>query len=152
MKKCGVFRDSVGTVNFEKVLLCKSVTLFLQLDLVFKTRLKDQYLQTWTDDVASNAKCINYRMYKSDISLEFYITFLPMKLRTVFSCFRCRNHKLPVETGIYKNIPRSERVCVKCTQLVMNFIIYLTVHFLLIRDAHTYRSIVILCRHPNSNT
>ena len=116
MKKCGVFRDSVGTVNFEKVLLCKSVTLFLKLDLVFKTRLKDQYLQTWTDDVASNAKCINYRMYKSDISLEFYITFLPMKLRTVFSCFRCRNHKLPVETGIYKNIPRSEIVCVKCTQ------------------------------------
>ena len=44
---------------------------------VFKTRLKDQYLQTWTDDVASNAKCIKYRMYKSDISLEFYITFLP---------------------------------------------------------------------------
>ena len=42
---------------------------------VFKTRLKDQYLQTWTDVVASNAKCINYRMYKSDITLEFYITF-----------------------------------------------------------------------------
>ena len=55
-------------------------------------------------------------MYKSDISLKFYITFLPMKLRTVFSRFRCRNHKLPVETGIYINIPRSERVCVKCTQ------------------------------------
>ena len=53
---------------------------------VFKPRLKDQYLQTWTDDVASNAKCINYRMYKSDISLEFYITNT--------------NHKLPVETGI----------------------------------------------------
>ena len=68
---------------------------------VFKTRLKGQYLQTWTDDVASNAK--------------FYITFLPMKLRTDFSLFRFRNHKLPVETGIYKNIPRSERVCVKCT-------------------------------------
>ena len=83
---------------------------------VFKTRLKDQYLQTWTDDVAPNAKCINYRMYKSDISLEFYITFLPMKLKTVFSRFRCRNHKLPVETGIYKNIPISGRVCVKCTQ------------------------------------
>ena len=83
---------------------------------VFKTRPKNQYLQTWTDDVASNAKCINYRMYKSDISLEFYITFLPMKLGAVFSRFRCINHKLPVETGIYKNIPRSERVCVKCTQ------------------------------------
>ena len=26
---------------------------------VFKIRLKDQYIQTWTDDVASNAKCIN---------------------------------------------------------------------------------------------
>ena len=42
---------------------------------VFKTRLKDQYLQTWTDDVASNAKSLNYRMYKSDISLEFYINY-----------------------------------------------------------------------------
>ena len=38
-----------------------------------------------------------------------------MKLRTVFSRFRYRNHKLHVETGIYKNNPRSERVCVKCT-------------------------------------
>ena len=36
-----------------------------------------------------------------------------MKLRTVFNRFRCRNHTLPVETGIYKNIPRSERVFVK---------------------------------------
>ena len=93
-------------------------------------------------------------MYKSDISLEFYITFPPMELRTVFSRFRCRNHKLPVETGIYKNIPRPERVCVKCIlsqTLVMNFIIYLTVHFSLIRDAHTYRSIVLYTlRHPNS--
>ena len=39
---------------------------------------------------------------------------LPMKLSTVFSRFRCRN--VPVETDIYKNIPRSERVCVECTQ------------------------------------
>ena len=78
--------------------------------IVFKTRLKDQFLQTWTGDIASNAKCINYRMYKSDISLEFYLIFLPIKLRTVSSRFRCRNHKLPVETGINKNIPRSERV------------------------------------------
>ena len=54
-------------------------------------------------------------MSKSDISLESYITFLPMKLKNVFSRFRCINHKLPVETAIYKNIPRSERVCVKCT-------------------------------------
>ena len=36
---------------------------------VFKTRLKDQYLQSWTDDVASNSKCLNYRMFKSNISL-----------------------------------------------------------------------------------
>ena len=42
---------------------------------VLKTRLKDQYLQTWTDDVALNAKSLNYRMYKSDISLESYITY-----------------------------------------------------------------------------
>ena len=39
-----------------------------------------------------------------------------MILRTVFNRFRCRNHKLPGENGIYKNIPSSERVCVNCTQ------------------------------------
>ena len=76
--------------------------------------------------MASNAKCINYRMYKSNILLEFYITFLPMKFRTVFSRFRCTNHKFPVETGIYKNIPRSERVCINVLsqKLVVNFIIF----------------------------
>ena len=95
-------------------------------------------------------------MYKSDISLEFYITLPPMKLRTVFSRFRCRNHKLPVETGIYKNIPRSERVCVKyvkCTQSEIGdeFHYIFNCSFLLIRVAHTYRSIVIYTlRHPNS--
>ena len=91
-------------------------------------------------------------MYKSDISLELYNIFLPIKLRTVFSRFRCSNHKLPVETGIYKNIPRSERVCVKCSQSEIGdeFHYILTVHFLLIGDAHTYQSIVIYTlRHPN---
>ena len=76
---------------------------------VFKTRLKDQYFQTWTDDVESNAKCINYRKYKSDISLEFYITFLPMKLRTVFSRFRCRNHKSQKKLAFIKHIWKSLR-------------------------------------------
>ena len=55
-------------------------------------------------------------VHKSDISLEFYLTLQPVKLRTVFSHFKCRNHKLPVEAATYKNIPRSERVCVKCIQ------------------------------------
>ena len=60
---------------------------------------------------------IKFKMYKLPyILFEFYLTFPPMKLGTVFCHFRCRNHKLPVETGIYKNIPRSERVRVKCTQ------------------------------------
>ena len=82
----------------------------------FKTRLKDQYLQTWTADIMSNAKCINYRMFKGDISLEPYLTSLPIQLRNNVSRFRCRNHKLPIEKGIYQNIPRSERVCIKCTR------------------------------------
>ena len=57
----------------------------------------------------------NVKPYKSDMSLEFYLTFLLKKL-TVFTRFRFRNRELPVEAGIYKNISRSETVCVNCTQ------------------------------------
>ena len=98
---------------------------------VYKTGLKDKYLQTWTDDVASNAKCINYRMYKSDISLEVYITFLPIKLRTILVVLGA------VSTNDFEKLAfikisqdlKEYVLNVLSQKLVMNFIIYLTVHF-----------------------
>ncbi len=40
-------------------------------------------------------------MYKDSLILEQYLLDLPFKSRRVFTLFRCRNHRLPVETSIY---------------------------------------------------
>ena len=80
----------------------------------FKQRVFDQYRQTWAQETYESPKCINYRMFKSELSLEHYITELPMYSARVLTKFRCRNHKLPIEKGCHLNIERHLRHCTNC--------------------------------------
>ncbi len=79
-----------------------------------KNSIQDQFLQTWSRELFNSSKCINYRMFKSELQLENYFTLLPQALCRIFTKFRCRNHKLPIEVGTYYNIDRNQRVCTKC--------------------------------------
>ena len=67
-----------------------------------------------TDNLNNSSKCLCYRIYKQDFSLESYLLKLPPRLRIPLSRFRCRNNRLPIETGSYENVERYLRFCDKC--------------------------------------
>ena len=77
-------------------------------------RSKDQFRQNWASEVFDSSKCLNYRMFKINFEYENYLSILEYKQRIVFTKFRCRNHKLPIETGSHNNVPRELRICLKC--------------------------------------
>ena len=76
--------------------------------------LLDQFTQSWRSNVFTSPKGINYRMFKEDLKLENYLLKLPVKKYKLLCRFRCFNFKLPIETGRWDHIPRSERKCNLC--------------------------------------
>jgi hypothetical protein len=77
-------------------------------------RLKDQFIQNWSANVFESNKCLNYRIFKTKFEIEKYLTEIPFKLRKALTSFRCRSNRLPIETGVFTNIPREERICTLC--------------------------------------
>lgn len=76
--------------------------------------LKDQFYQKWTSSLQNSSKGRNYALIKSNINIEPYLFTLPSNLRNSITKFRLSNHKLPVETGRWSNIPLQERTCILC--------------------------------------
>ena len=79
-----------------------------------KRTLKDQFIQEWTVDVNTKDIFYNYRLYKTTFHRENSILSLPERLLYPALRFRTLNHRLPVQTGRWNNIPRDERLCNKC--------------------------------------
>ena len=68
-----------------------------------------------------------YRTFKLDFGCEKYLEKLPKKFRIILSKFRTTNHRLPVETDKWINMPymRTDPVSyVTHQKLQMNFITY----------------------------
>ena len=86
-----------------------------------KSRMKcsvtDQFKQVWNDSVSTSNSCTYYKVFKTELKCENYLTTLAPKYRKFFTKFRCRNSKLPVVTGAYTNMNREERVCTLCNSI-----------------------------------
>ena len=91
--------------------------------------MSDLYIQEWHTKVASSSKGKTYYLFKHDVHFENYLTKLTKKHYSTLLKFRLSNHRLPVETGRWENIPLGERKCNLCEKviLVTNFIIFLYV-------------------------
>ena len=85
-----------------------------QFKMEIKTRLHDQYIQTWTTEINQNEMYYNYRMFKENFQFEKYLSILPSNLSYVMIKFRTLNHKLPIQKGRIDGIVRSERKCTRC--------------------------------------
>ena len=107
LNSCGLpyIHDIWIKQNFRSVNLLKSF---------IKENLKNQFVQDWDTVVNCSPKCINYRIFKTNFGLENYLLSLPRDLRIVFAKIRTCNHRLPVETGRWKNIDRNIRICKLC--------------------------------------
>lgn len=79
-----------------------------------KINLIDQYKQLWNGKMSQSSKAINYNMFKETIEFEEYFKCLPKHLYINVVKFRTSNHKLPIETGRWNGIERSERKCNLC--------------------------------------
>ena len=79
-----------------------------------KQILNDQYSQEWDQEVHESPKCLNYRIFKTKIELESYLTVLPFKCRKSLAKFRTSTHNLPIEKGRHHGIPREKRICTLC--------------------------------------
>ena len=83
---------------------------------VIKQNIKDQYKQKWVSDINNSSKCSTYRLFKKSVELEKYLTVLSYPKYIQICKFRTTNHRLPIEIGRYRNIPRVERYCTACDQ------------------------------------
>ena len=52
-----------------------------------------------------------YKYIKTDFTRSRYIDILPFHLCIFFMAFRTRNHRLPIETSRWRNIPVNEIYC-----------------------------------------
>jgi len=84
------------------------------LELIIKQRLDDVYSQNWHYEVNHNSHCLNYRIFKQTCTFEKCLIKLPFKYRVILCKFRCGNHRLPIVSGRYSNVDRSQRFCNLC--------------------------------------
>ena len=84
------------------------------LNLSLKQRLQDQFQQKWRSDIENSPKALCYKLFKECFEFEAYLDVLPDKNRILFCKFRTCNHRLPIETGRWQAIERSDRRCNLC--------------------------------------
>jgi hypothetical protein len=81
-----------------------------------KQNVNDQYQQKWLTDITNSTKCSTYRLFKKSFEFEKYLVQLPYPRYIEMCKFRTTNHKLPIELGRYRNVPRPDRHCTTCNQ------------------------------------
>ena len=98
--------------------------------------LSDQFHQNAFEKIrGENSKLRTYSTYKEKIGLETYLNLIKNpSVRTEISKFRLSNHKLMIEIGRHKKIPRDLRFCQFCPNEVET-----EKHFLL--HCSTYKEI-----------
>ena len=84
------------------------------LSLKLKKSLQDIFIQNWHKQCLECSKSCHYHLYKPTFELEKYLIELPFCLRVAMTKLRTSNHKLPIEKGRYRNLPRYERHCNLC--------------------------------------
>lgn len=84
------------------------------LKSIVKEILQNQFVQDWRSIVDNSPKCINYRIFKTNLNLEKYLLILPTDLRITFTKLRTWYHRFPIETGRWYNIEKHFRKCTMC--------------------------------------
>ena len=99
----------------------------------------DQFIQKWKSEVDNSAKYLCYRICKHDFSLESYLLKLPIRLRIPLSRFRCRNNRLPIETGYYENVERNLRFCYQCDMQALGHVLFICTFYIQVRNKYLNR-------------
>ena len=76
--------------------------------------LKDQFQQLCLSQIDVSPKCLCYRIFKTEFKFEHYFNILSNNFMYILCKFRCGSHRLPVETGRWHGLSRSDRLCHLC--------------------------------------
>jgi len=80
------------------------------------SRVYDDFYQSWFSDLNSQSKLETYKLFKTNFEIEKYLCVVRSpKYRSCLTRFRCSSHRLLIEEGRFRNIPREERICQKCS-------------------------------------
>ena len=104
---------SVGIVNLFHANIINNPQA---VKLSIKRTLLNLYVQEWCTKLTESSKVRNYSCFKYCMCLEEYLKTLPRKFYLPLCEFRTSNHKLPIETGRWENIPLNDRKCTFCTR------------------------------------
>ena len=78
--------------------------------------LKDLYVQDLYSKLTQSSKSRNYALFKDNPGVEPFLTILTRNAYIPMLKFRTSNSKLPVETGIWRNVPLHDRKCELCNK------------------------------------
>lgn len=84
-----------------------------------KLRIRDMFLQKWSDELQSHEYCEVYRSFKNVWKLENYLLDLTYSQRTALCKFRCRSSYIPICNTRFSKECRDDFFCPLC---VMNVI------------------------------
>ena len=79
--------------------------------LTLKHSLQDQYVQKWREMANHSGKGDLYVLIKYNFGLENYLIKQRKEVSRYITYMRTSNYKLPIETGRYLDIERSDRIC-----------------------------------------
>ena len=103
-----------------------------------KVRLRDQFIHQWITEINESGKCKIFRTFETTFTFENYLISLPRKLKIIFTKFRCRNHRLPIELAVENGFSGTPvyvpNVTLHQETLAMNFITCSYVIFLRQRE------------------
>jgi hypothetical protein len=113
-------KDLLSRLGFYDVWLNQGVANSKIFMSILKQRIKDNYFQTWTEQLQASSRALFYR----EIALFEYSPYLDIvtvtKFRKSFTRLRLSSHRLQIETGRWNkplSIPINERKCKFCNTL-----------------------------------
>ena len=79
--------------------------------------IKESIVSVTQEKIQNGSRCTNYKIYKQNLNLEFYLTNLSPRHRNIMSKFRCGYNRLPVnDFRFLKSTDTSEKHCRLCDQ------------------------------------
>ena len=79
-----------------------------------KVRLEDRYAKKWSETVFNNNACHNYRAMTVVKKQQNYVLKLPKRYIYALCKLKCANHRMPIVTGRWANLPIDDRTCTLC--------------------------------------
>lgn len=113
--------------GFSNIWLLQHTSPYL-INLI-KTRILDNYYQSWYANINNTSKLETYCLIKHTFGFEEYLDFIKdKKIRISLTQFRVSSHDLNIEVGRYTNITRNQRICTNCSMNILEC----EYHFLLV--------------------